>query len=116
MEQCPTLLPFNINNEDPVVGIFAMDTFEIVTMLNEKHFERMLTCDATLAYTDVETAFPFDNFRINVVSEYQTVAAQAEFSRETRAVRPNAPNPVPSTVRLSAPELGAFLIAAKLVS
>jgi hypothetical protein len=109
-------IPVNTNIKDPVFGKFVMDTLEIVTESKEKLFERILTWIATLTKMDGETIFPFGNFKTKVVSEYQTVAVHAEFSREARDVNPNAAKPEPSKVRLVAPELGAFLRTTMLLS
>jgi hypothetical protein len=103
------LLAFTINDKDPELGIFEVDTFEMVAALKENEFERTLTWDATLTKLDSEAAFPLDSLRINVVSERHTVAMHAEFSMEIRGVKLDELNPMPSTVRLIAPELGAFL-------
>ena len=109
-EACPPiLLPFKTNDKDPEFGKFELDIFEIVTELKEKDFERRLTWDAILTEVANETAFPLDSLRIKVVSVCQTVAIHAEFSREIRGDKLDELKPMPSTVRLIDPELGAFL-------
>ena len=55
-------------------------------------------------------------FTLSVVSENQTVAMHAEFSKETRGVKLNKPNPAPSTVNVIAPEVGEFLRVAAFTS
>ena len=116
-EACPPiLLPFKINDQDPELGKFKVKTFEIVTELKEKDFERMLVWDATLAMLDIETAVPLDNLRINVVSVFHTVAIHAEFSKETRGVKLEELKPMPSIVTLIDPELGEFLRTAPFPS
>ena len=82
---------------------------EIVAESKENDFEIILTWDSTLIELDIEMAFPLAIFANKVVSVYQTVAVQAVLSRETLGVILNEPKLIPSTVRLTAPELGAFL-------
>ena len=72
--------------------------------LSEQHKKSPL-----LIELDIEMAFPLAILAIKVVSVYQTVAVQAVLSRETLGVILNEPKLIPSTVRLTAPELGAFL-------